>query len=56
MERQATITEGHLHVFHTGRPRIEEPMRNYSLRLPRKPTREETRYFQAYLRNRPVEE
>ena len=53
--RQATIIEGHTHVYHTGRLRVQEPMQNYSIRLPRRPTKEEVKFFQAQLRKRAAE-
>jgi hypothetical protein len=54
--RQAVMNNGYAHVFHTGRTGVTPPMRNYSIRLPRKPTKEEVKFFQAYLRKNPAEE
>jgi len=53
LERQAVISYGYIHVFTTGRTRVVEPMKNYSIRLPRRPDRRETKVIQRYLYRRP---
>jgi hypothetical protein len=50
---QAVLQEGFLHVFTTNRKRGR--MDNYSIRLPRKPTRDEVKQIQEMIKSNPPE-
>jgi hypothetical protein len=52
--RQAVISHGYLHTFTTGKKGVSEPMQVYPVRLPRKPTKAERKFFQEYIKSNPL--
>jgi hypothetical protein len=52
-ERQAVMRFGYLHTFTTNHKRGR--MDNYSIRLPRKPTKTEVKQIQDLIKNKPPE-